>query len=504
MYTVEFATLPAGIPPLSVVIPMYHGHAIVIIQDAKHGLKTFRNNLFSGARLLVLGNYTAGYAYARSLAFHPDSPLYHRDVEKLDRQDDNAATRLFSPTALEFLVKQSPDCVGQIIYKFNMAELIASYINPELYHVVRLKMAFRTHFFLNIWRQYLRVASYAESRHFISREAADIARILVEGILGLVIVYRDYLGDATPTPLLPWLHSSEPCEHVFGEARKLVSDFTFLDFLYMIPRLHVVLRSLIKFSHTTNPKATAAGYAHDYFLFDRVDLAKLAVFPSDAEIRQAAEDAWSEAESLFALVGITPSDFLTGPEPPDDDSIRLPSLSSWYPNLGDSATGPSTKETSRRSRQSTGLPDPAPDSLNADSDALSEISSDEEDLDDSEDLPTQLESLIQAHDGAWTGRTNAEDERFLNLSCAAVALAMDDTVTAYVRLAWNSFMPLTDVIVSPSSIWTSSLGSRTWIAPRSNASMNTFPRSRTISRQNQHARSNARFVQPITSTSSPS
>lgn len=45
----------------TVTIVKYRNHAMCIIQDSKHALKTFWNNLFSGARLLALGNFTAMY-----------------------------------------------------------------------------------------------------------------------------------------------------------------------------------------------------------------------------------------------------------------------------------------------------------------------------------------------------------------------------------------------------------------------------------------------------------
>ena len=60
------------------------GSPVVIVQDSKHALKTLRNNLFSGARLLVLGNHTATYSQVRDIALGDRSPLYHRDVEKMD------------------------------------------------------------------------------------------------------------------------------------------------------------------------------------------------------------------------------------------------------------------------------------------------------------------------------------------------------------------------------------------------------------------------------------
>jgi len=77
-----------------------------LLHDSKHALKTLRNNLFSGARLLVPGNYTIIYATIRD-PFANDSPLYRRDVEKLDRQE-----RLFSTSTLSFLASHYPRTCG--------------------------------------------------------------------------------------------------------------------------------------------------------------------------------------------------------------------------------------------------------------------------------------------------------------------------------------------------------------------------------------------------------
>ncbi|KAK6980928.1 hypothetical protein R3P38DRAFT_3376544 [Favolaschia claudopus] len=46
---------PGGdFPPIRIKIAVVRNHLIAMIQDSKHGLKTFRNNLFAGARLLTL------------------------------------------------------------------------------------------------------------------------------------------------------------------------------------------------------------------------------------------------------------------------------------------------------------------------------------------------------------------------------------------------------------------------------------------------------------------
>lgn len=71
-----------GCANVTINIPVFRGQPVVMIQDSKHGLKTYRNNMFSGARLLTMGNFTAMYIRIREMAFQQGSPLYHRDVDK--------------------------------------------------------------------------------------------------------------------------------------------------------------------------------------------------------------------------------------------------------------------------------------------------------------------------------------------------------------------------------------------------------------------------------------
>ena len=144
------------------------------MQDSKHGSKTYQNNLFSGARLLTLGNYTAIYAHICAIAFEDHTPLYHCDVEKLDRQDDNAAARLFSSNVLRFIVEHHLDYVGEIVYLVIHGELIDAYQSHHLSHAECIKMALCALYFHYGWCQFLAQAGYHESQHYISREAADI------------------------------------------------------------------------------------------------------------------------------------------------------------------------------------------------------------------------------------------------------------------------------------------------------------------------------------------
>lgn len=299
---------------------------VVMVQDSKHTLKTLRNNLFSGARLLALGNHMSIYSQVRDIAFsdQPNSPLYRRDVEKMDWQDDNATTRLFSATTLEFIGKHNPDCVGLAVYLFVMGEAVDTYQSRTVSHLERVKMVLRCKYFLRLWKRFLRAAGYTEVKYYISREADDILDKLTDALLALVYVYRDKLGGEYP--LLPWMHGTEIVEHIFAECHKLIKDFTHRNFIFMTVRLHILIHLASEIGQGIDPKACTMGYSHAYLDSEAACLKSLAVFPSDREIKVTSGQAWEEAVILLDFLGIQADD--------------IPASSNPTSNPGD--TGPST------------------------------------------------------------------------------------------------------------------------------------------------------------------
>ncbi|KAJ3851252.1 hypothetical protein EV368DRAFT_74705 [Lentinula lateritia] len=267
-----------GIAGLHISIPVFKGHPIAMVQDSKHALKTFRNNLFSGAQLLALGNYVAFFQQIHNLAFEDDSPLYHRDIVKLDRQDDNAASRLFSASTLKFLSQNHPDQLGVIIHLFVFGELCDAYQNRHIEHVERINILLCTRYFVDMWQQYIKkTPCYKQHLNFLSRESVDIILFLINGLISLIIIHRDHFPYI---PLLAWLHSSKACEHFFSMARQIVKDFTMLDFYQMVPKLLLRLHEA------------------------KLDIIALGCFPLDAEIQRIARKASEEANSLIGLLGI--------------------------------------------------------------------------------------------------------------------------------------------------------------------------------------------------------
>ena len=293
-----------GCDPTVIDFGTYHGQVICIIQDSKHTLKTLRNNLFSGARLLTFGNFISTYRHIANIAQGAGTPLFSRDVKKVDHQDDNAAVRLFSADVLKYLADHHHDYIGEIVYLFVFGELIDAYQNRSMAHLERIKLVLRARYFLNSWEIYLQACGYRKDHYFISHDANDILHILIDGLIALVIIHRDYLPMSVA--LLPWLHSSEACEHVFGEARCVVKDFTFLDFVYMIPKLRIKLHEAVLRGKSSDGKARAAGYSHTYFDHEGLDLVILSTYPTNDEIELISEEAAQEADSLVALLGVDP------------------------------------------------------------------------------------------------------------------------------------------------------------------------------------------------------
>ncbi|KDR66292.1 hypothetical protein GALMADRAFT_283972, partial [Galerina marginata CBS 339.88] len=309
--------IPSAHPGCSVhlVVPLFNGRPSVLCQDSKHGKKTARNQLQTGARIIVLANMVIFFSMLYDMAKNVLSPLFKHDVDKVDKQDDRAASRLFSAEMLHFQLKNYSDHHGVTVYLFIMGELIDAWQSRNICHLERAKMVLRARFFLMAWRSHIaHHPDYSVNTQFISRESYEIFMYLCDSLLSLILVYRGFY----PTyPLLPWLHSTEPCEHLFGMLRQLKRDFNFADMLYLEPKLRALM--LGEFGNlTAEQKAnqTSSGYHHTYFKADDLDMTALFQYPTDRELETASSAAFIEASQLLASVGIDAAEMLRTYTPP--------------------------------------------------------------------------------------------------------------------------------------------------------------------------------------------
>ncbi|KAJ7703502.1 hypothetical protein B0H17DRAFT_1127137 [Mycena rosella] len=325
---------------------------------------TFSNNLFTGARVLTFGNYTAISRRIYEMAMVPGSPLFRRDVERLEREDDAAATRLFCATVLEYLSEKHPEYIGEIVYLFSR-EII--------------KLALRAQYFVDAWENYLDAIGYKYGHCFLSREAVDIARNTSLSFLGIIRVNPASTNSAT------------------RNSRDIVKDFTFLDSIFMIPKLRVTMHEAILSGKTS--------HANTYFEALGADLAALAIYPSNEEIQMAARPAAAESDSLVTLLGIaypiTPK-----PRPHAPVLSTLPTIGAWFNGDASESEAEDGTESDPESEEEF-------DNDNVHTNAISEAE--------------ELQVIIDMYEHANAPLLSARvDRKIMSLTCASIAITADE------------------------------------------------------------------------------
>ena len=133
------------------------------------------------------------------------------------------------------------------------------------------------------------------------------------------MAYWDINSTQDPTyrqPLIPWLHSSEPTEHTFAEARKIFAEFTLLQWLQIAAKLYRLIQSSF---HNADSDATgnksAMGYHHTYLKNHDIELVSLSTFPPDEAIQKAIDSAYSEVHSLWIELGFVYKVYMKPPSP---------------------------------------------------------------------------------------------------------------------------------------------------------------------------------------------
>ncbi|KAJ7764022.1 hypothetical protein DFH07DRAFT_705664, partial [Mycena maculata] len=159
-----------------------------------------------------------------------------RDVIKADKQDDNAATRVFAAVSLKKLTENVEENMGLIVFLFIIGELVDAYESRSMTHGIRAKAALRARLFFSTWKLFLDKQGYPQARYYISPAADKIYDMLLDGLLGLILIHRDHLSSPS-IPLLPWKHESMGNERIFAALRDLFADMSLAQAIFAIPNL---------------------------------------------------------------------------------------------------------------------------------------------------------------------------------------------------------------------------------------------------------------------------
>ena len=175
----------------------------------------------------------------------------------------------------------------------------------------------------------------------------------------------------------------------------------------MFPKLYILLCESVFSDKFSNGTERASGYNHTYTDNQDIDFIALSTFPTDQEINQAAQQAYGEAENLFALLGISASQLQTAAAP------HLPGIQSWFSDL----------ENPDRPDPATNSDDDVSDASKVDEEKGLFFESDDEEPGNIQEVLNQLEDVVQT--------TRHKDKEIMDYTYAAVALSIDEHVTMY-------------------------------------------------------------------------
>lgn len=281
---------------------------VVMVQDPKHARKTGANQLGSGARLLIIGRYHISIQHIASILQSGRSPLLHKDVFDCDKQDDGRSFRTLNSQTLAVSLGDD-DMTGLSIYLFVIGEMCDSWLNRWIGHRERLRSAWTAEFFFGQWKRYL-LKRQAEShklmsftQNCISPQSFKIFSTLASSLLQLIMAHREFYPT---TPLLPWKHGSEPCEHIFGWMRVISPRFTVLDARLMMPKIHAIVKNIMSGRMKIPPSEHMhSGYQYAFSNEpENDDLRFLAEFPNDQEIAEDLAIAHERANQLSLVSGM--------------------------------------------------------------------------------------------------------------------------------------------------------------------------------------------------------
>jgi hypothetical protein len=132
-----------------------NGKPRVSTTDGKHAKKNGRNAVTSGACVITMGAQVVTVGDLIEAALHPTSPLKKTDVLGVDKQDDQAMSRVSSAAMIEHVSLTQKAPVSLCAYLYILGELIDAQQNRTMSIEERVRLLFRARFFLEGWKTYI-------------------------------------------------------------------------------------------------------------------------------------------------------------------------------------------------------------------------------------------------------------------------------------------------------------------------------------------------------------
>ena len=228
--------------------------------DPRHLIKKLRNQILNVRRLLIIGNYAVQLDDLMELAdcsrYKHKLGLWKTDIRVNDKQNVNAAIRLFDPKVQECLNDLNPEKYVGIVTYLKLGTLLHKlYFAKDVTVNERIKYAWTLVQFLRFWKIWISKSGYSAEKKFISDQTFKDIQIAGHSF---ILFSKLHFTHHKTQPFEPWVWGSNACEEVFAKARCYVrtkNNFCHSEFLDICKRLQKVSET----ERNPHLKTTAAG-----------------------------------------------------------------------------------------------------------------------------------------------------------------------------------------------------------------------------------------------------
>lgn len=190
--------------------------------DPFHMFKKLRNQLLNCRRFLIIGEHKVMLENIIDMynSHKIESGLWKTDVWVKDRQNVNAALRLFSTRCVDTLGKWNRNVsLGTRVYLEHGNMLIKLFNDKDLSLNQRIYYAWRIVIFMRFWRSWLQTHGFTMEQYFISNQCYKDLMITCHSFILTVKLLNKFYPNI---PLTPWCWGSDNCERLFANIRCFV------------------------------------------------------------------------------------------------------------------------------------------------------------------------------------------------------------------------------------------------------------------------------------------
>lgn len=279
-------------------------NTFISLQDIIHIGTKLRNRLLNSSIVLYLGTHIVSIAHINQLIERCAKEIHglvRSDVFPEDRQNYRSLEKMMEDRVLNALAEYVADSEATVEYLKICKMLTSSFLENNLTPIERIENIWYALYFLRIWRKWITTHNeYSLKENFISSNAFNCVEINAHALIELIVKLR---SAGLPDLFLPWMFSSQPCEHMFRSFRSMGTinftkiNFTLHELFQMVSRQEMIQKTIHAHIGLEFPRQFQSEN-------DSSDPTYTVQFPTNEEIVNGMIDARSRALESAKKFGI--------------------------------------------------------------------------------------------------------------------------------------------------------------------------------------------------------